>query len=170
MKIRACSQKQRQRGVQLLECLVYIAIFFVVADVGYCELYHCFIDSAAFRREADEITQSIHAGERWRADIRAATGPIETTFNGDEETVRIPESGGDIFYLSSNNQVRRRLAGDNREPVIVSNVKSSRMQAEAPPAGQVWRWELELTARHKGTMRPLFSFAAVAPAGGSHDR
>ncbi len=129
MRIRPSSQKHRQRGAQLLECLVYIAIFFVVADIGYCELYHCWSDSAAFRREADEITQSLRAGEHWRADVRAATGPIETTINGAVKAMRIPQSGGDVVYLWSNGQVRRRAPDDRREAVAVSNVKSSVMQS-----------------------------------------
>ena len=40
---------------------------------GYAAMYRCIDSSIALRRNADDITSALHAGERWRADVRSAT-------------------------------------------------------------------------------------------------
>src|ERR1041384_5004380 len=62
----------RVQGYLMVEALVYIGVVFVVLGVGYAALYRCIDNSAVMRRTANDITKAMHAGERWRADVRAA--------------------------------------------------------------------------------------------------
>ena len=64
---------RRQAGVLLVECLVYIAVFGVLLGGGTAVFYFCWDHTQAMVYTTDEITSALHAGERWRADVRAAT-------------------------------------------------------------------------------------------------
>ena len=65
-----------QRGYLLIEALVYIAVVVTLLGVAYAAMYRCVDRSFALRRNADDITSALHAGERWRADVRAATSRV----------------------------------------------------------------------------------------------
>ena len=58
--------------LHLLECLVYIAVLAVVLVVTMRGFYRCWDNSKALRHNADDIILVLHAGEQWRADVRAA--------------------------------------------------------------------------------------------------
>src|SRR2546421_12898184 len=62
----------RQRAYMLMEALAYITVLLVLMGVGFAALYRCIDSSIALRRSAGDLTAAIHAGERWRADIRSA--------------------------------------------------------------------------------------------------
>lgn len=154
----------RRTGTLLLETIAYMAIFVVVLGLATDAFYQSWSASGALRRDADQISQSMNAGERWRADIRAASGAIEKTSLNGSETIRIPQAQGEIIYRFAHAEVRRRPATSARESVVVSKIKSSRMQIEREPFGSVCRWELELEPNRprRGTLAPLFTFTAVA--------
>jgi len=61
-------------GYLLIECLVYISVFAVLLGIGYGAFYVCWDYSKALHYATDDINAALHAGERWRADIRNATG------------------------------------------------------------------------------------------------
>ena len=111
MKARFQSPAKAAPAYLLIECLVYIGLVFVILGVGYAALYRCINDSIALRRNADDITRSLLAGERWRADLRKASGParIETTPSA-EQLLVIPTRQGDISYRFSTQGVFRRAA------------------------------------------------------------
>ena len=161
--------RARRRGIMIIECIGYIAICFVLMGIAYEALYRGWDSSWAFRRNADDVTRSLHAGERWRADVRGAAGPIARTQAGGTETLRIPQAGGDVVYTVAGGEARRRV-GVGSEVLVLSNIKTSQMEGESRPFGQVWRWELELKSnRQHVALRPLFTFAAVSAEGGSHE-
>ena len=61
------------RGFSLIECLVYISVFALLMTLAM-QLFFQTRDSAdRLRRNADDLTRALHAGELWREEIRAAT-------------------------------------------------------------------------------------------------
>src|SRR4029077_12950063 len=59
----------RQGGYLLTEALVYIGLLFVILGVGYLAMDRSIDNSVLLRRNADDIANALHAGERWRADV-----------------------------------------------------------------------------------------------------
>jgi prepilin-type N-terminal cleavage/methylation domain-containing protein len=155
-----------QRGLSLIECLVYIAILGVILSVGGMTLAKAWDQGRAVQRNADDILRAVHAGERWRADIRRATGPIRVSAESDGERVRIPTPAGDVIYRSTTNAVFVQAGPTAPELTLLTRVRNSHMTAEPHPTLTAWRWELELQpAQKKARLRPLFTFAAVPHQG-----
>jgi len=160
---RSAPFNQRNRGVTLIECLVYIGTLAVLLGIGSAALYRCWDDNIAITRNADDIVRTLKAGEAWRADVRSATGPIKTSDDASEPTIVIPRGTNELTYLFSAGEVRKQASKSAPWIVVLPKVKSSQMQPD--PRGHVaaWRWEVELKPRHKNAhLRPVFTFEAVA--------
>jgi hypothetical protein len=117
------------------------------------------------RRNADDISSALHAGERWRGDVRAAIGDIQVVNINDQQFVQMTTARGTRAYRFAGETVFRSLDGGTWTRLL-DNVQTSSMAAD--PRGNVmaWRWEIELRPRLKGAMkpgrvRPLFTFMAV---------
>jgi hypothetical protein len=153
----------KQRGYLIIECLVYIGVVFVLLGAGFVMLYRCIDCSVTLRRNADDITAALHAGERWRADIRAANSLIRVESGPDGEVLHIPNPQGEIAYRFATNSILRRSAGGGWTCVL-SNVKTFSMESDPRAKVTAWSWELELEPRRKAAitrLRPLFTFTAV---------
>lgn len=152
-------------GFTLVEMLVYISVLLVIVGVGFSALYRCMDTSRALSRNTSDIADALHAGEDWRADVRAAVAPIQMQTNADEWILRIPTKPNEVSYRFANNHVSRRLGNNDWSPMLV-NVKSSEFVSEARSNMVVWRWELELQSRSRKftAMKPLFTFIAVPEA------
>ena len=147
-------------AVTLIECLVYISLVFVVLGLATAAFYRCFDNMKALRRNSDDITQALHAGELWRADIRAAIKPVQ--FDQTDQLLRIPHPDGEVSYKFEDAQVLRRSRADAPWIVALPKVEHSQMQTDAHAQITAWRWELELkTLRKPAAMLPLFTFTAV---------
>jgi Tfp pilus assembly protein FimT len=156
------SSKRRTAGVLLIECIVYIAVFAILLGIGTASFYFCWDHTKALIYATDDIASALRAGERWRADVRAATGKIgiETTAAG--EVVRIPESDGQIVYRFGSGELRREISTMANSQLLLPKVKSSRIEPELRGGVAAWRWELELAERRKETHLPLrFTFEAA---------
>jgi len=151
---------KRRSGYTLIEVLTYIACLTVILAVAY-PTYHRFVrGSNNLRRNADDIARALNAGERWRNDVRAATGPIRAT----ADQFVIPQRSGEIVYTVSEG-VLWRQSSDGQRIAALRGVKSSAMQLETRQRVTAWRWELELASGQKQVlMRPLFTFQAVTGA------
>jgi hypothetical protein len=160
--IQNISNVRAKEGILLVECLVYIAVFFILLGIGTAAFYACWDYSKALLYTTDDITSALHAGERWRADIRGATGKIsvETTAKG--EVVNIPEGTKKILYRFDSGEVRRQIATSDFSELLLPKVKSSQMNMDARGNVTAWRWELELAQRRRETHLPLlFTFEAA---------
>jgi prepilin-type N-terminal cleavage/methylation domain-containing protein len=148
----------RRSGFSLIEVLTYIAVLTVVMALAYPAYDRCQRASRDLHRNADDIVRALRVGERWRKDVRAATGPIRASA---VEFV-IPQRNGDIIYRFTDGNLFRIT--NHQSPVtVISNVKASAMRADARDHVSAWRWELELAGRQTEVkVRPLFSFIAVA--------
>jgi hypothetical protein len=165
-KNRTSSGKRRaERGIMLIDCLVYCVLFFAVTGVAFSFFYTCWDGSLALRRNSDDITNALRAGETWRADVRAATGAIQVQDSADGEVVRIPEKSGEVVYRFASGTFSRRAGGQDWR-VLLPNVGRSRMQTDSRPQVTAWRWELELMTMKKRTLKlhPAFTFEAVPGA------
>ena len=164
MKLHRYNSRSRGRlGMMLLECLVYIAVFAILLGGATTVFYFCWYHSDALICAADDIASTLHAGERWRADVRAATGKItvETTATG--EAMRIPEGAREVSYRFESGEVRRQFSASAKPLLLLANVKTSQMQMDTRGAVSAWRWELEMFPHRKETHLPLrFTFEAAA--------
>jgi type II secretory pathway pseudopilin PulG len=163
MKIHASNRFSCQRGMSLIECLVYISMWLAITGIASAVFYKAWDNSKHLRRNADNIVQALHAGELWRADVRSATGPMENAEAGDRATFRIPTTNGAVLYTFADGSLRRQAPGNAPEQVLLAHVKTSRMQSDARRHVTAWRWELELQpVQKKPRMLPLFTFESVS--------
>ena len=154
-----------QRAYLLVECLIYIAVVSALLGAGYTAMYRCIDSSIALRRNADDITSALHTGERWRADVRAATSQPRVESTDAEQFLYLDGPRGAVVYRFSTNAISRRL-GAGPWVRLLPKVKSSTMQPDPRSHVTAWRWELELQTRTQGSVkpgrvRPLFTFIAV---------
>ena len=151
-------------GWLLVECLVYISVFAAVFGLGLAAFYVCWDHSKALHGAADEITAALHAGERWRADVRGATGKITVETVSGGERLRIPRGTNEIIYNFAAGEVRRAASPVFSE-LLLANVRTSDMVTEARGPTAACRWELELAPRRKEIRLPLkFTFEAAIGA------
>jgi hypothetical protein len=153
--------RRSERGVMLIDCLVYCVLFFVVTGAAFSFFSTCSDGSFALRKNADDIATALRTGEMWRADVREATGAIEVERSAEGEMVKIPEKSGDVVYKFAARMLSR--SADGRERELLSNVNTSRMEPEKRQQVTAWRWEVELlvTKKHTLQVHPAFTFEAV---------
>jgi len=139
-----------------------MAILMLLLGIAYAVFYRFSDNSLALRRSAEDITKALRAGERWRADLRAATGVVRLENDANGSVLVVPGAGGEVAYQSTTNTVLRRVGSGNWTPLLES-VKSSVMIADQQSKVSAWRWELELQPRSRkpARVRPLFTFIAV---------
>ena len=124
---------------------------------------HCFNNSRAVRRNSDDIVRVLHVGEQWRADLRAALGPVQLTHNGDAEQLLIPSSSGNVIYDFSRGELHRQAPAPVGDQRLLSGIRSSQMDSSLRGQVTAWTWELELNPTRKDArVRPLFTFEALA--------
>ncbi len=164
----ACGMRGRSCGQSaylLLEALVYIAVVMTLLGAAYAAMYRCVDSSIALRRNADDITSALHAGERWRADVRGATGQVRVEDTDAGQLLHLEGPHGAVVYRFATNSLFRSVRGGPWTRLLES-VKSSTMTANPRQFVTAWRWEFELQPHGKGSvkpsrLRPLFTFLAV---------
>lgn len=157
------SRVRSTAGILLVEYLVYIAVFAILIGVGTAAFYVCWDWSKALLYATDDISATLRAGERWRADVRGATGKItvETTAAG--ELLRIPRGTNAVLYRFKAGKICRQLAASDYSEPLLRTVKVSQMVMDSRGPVTAWRWELELKPRRQETGLPLrFTFETAA--------
>ena len=129
-----------QPGYLLTECMVYLGVVFILLGTGYTALYRCMDNSVALRRNADDIADALHAGERWRADVRSAAGPLRLENTAAGQILLLPGPRGEVAYRFSAGALFRRLGSGPWAPLLAS-VKSSSMAPDPRQKVTAWRWE-----------------------------
>jgi hypothetical protein len=149
-------------GIALLDCLVYIALFVTLMTLAFLTFYAGLDHWKRLHRRSAHLLNALHAGERWRADVRSANGPPRALTTGAEPVLELPGATGAVTYAWRNGTVfRQALPATNWESVLTA-VKQSAMRPD--PRGEVvaWRWDVELEARPGPDLpRPILSFLAV---------
>ena len=164
MRIKRSHCLGKSAAIALVECLVYIGMAMVVIGLAFTAFYRYWDHSRNLRNNENDIVQALRAGERWRADVRAAAAkPILETAE-QEQALRIPQTNGEVIYVFSLGKIWRIMAPGGREPLPLLELKTSRMTEEPRTHATAWRWEIELPSSRKlPRVRPLFSFQAVPP-------
>jgi Tfp pilus assembly protein PilE len=145
-----------ERGYSLLECLVYIAVLAVVLNLSFVAYYRYDQHTRNLRRNADDITRALRAGERWREDVRTAIAPPHAIANG----LAIPQQSGEVAYVFADDAVWRQTGATR--VIVLKQVKASTISDDSRQRVNAWRWELELASPQKVVLvHPLFSFTAV---------
>jgi hypothetical protein len=159
---RNISKARCESGILLVECIVYLAVFAILLGIGTAAFYFCWDHNKALIYATDDISSAVRAGERWRADVRDATGSISVETTAAGELVKIPEGEKEIIYRFDSGEVRRQMASSGFSELLLPKVKTSQMKLDARGEVRAWRWELELAERRKETHLPLlFTFEAV---------
>lgn len=159
--------RRGRAGYLMAEALVYIAVVVVLLGAGFVAMHKCITNAVVLRRTADDISAAVHAGERWRADVRAASGRVRWEQENDEPVLILAGSRGEAAWRLDKGTVFRRVQAGPWVPVV-RNVISSTMEADSRHEVTAWRWELELKPRSKvRRMLPLFTFFAVPQKGGT---
>ena len=149
-------------GYLLMEVLVYMAVFTVVTGLGLATFYQCWDNSKTLRVATDDVAAVLRAGERWRADIRGATGKISVETTDAGELLRIPCGTNEILYHFTAGKIRRQSASSGFDESMLTAVKASQMVMDTRGTVTAWRWELELKPHRKVTHLPLqFTFEAA---------
>ena len=165
MKLRPnISAARRRSGVSLIECLVYIAVFGILLGIGTAAFYFCWDHTRAVIFTTDEVASALRAGERWRTDVRAATGKISVETTAVGETVRIPAGGKEILYRFESGELRRDIPSQNSSQLLLEKVKASEMSSASSPNVTAWRWEMEVIPLRKEARFPLLFTFAAAPS------
>jgi hypothetical protein len=153
--------RHKEQGIMIIDCLVYIGLFFLIATVSFSLFYTCWDGSLALRRNTDDITSALKAGELWRTDVRNASGPLRVEDSAGGQLMRIPEKSGEVVYKFSGTNISRIQAnGESRQ--LLAKVTSSRMESERRQQVTAWRWEIELPLKKRtAQVHPLFMFEAV---------
>ncbi len=155
-----CHKNSRRRGIMLIECLVYLALFAVVLGFAYGAWDRCVANSKRLNQNVDDVVRALQAGERWRDDVRAAKS-VEIS----GESLRLAQSNSVIEYVFDGQSVLRREKADAPLVKFLPRVKLSRMEADARSQVRAWSWIVELSVKPGADrFHPLFSFEAV-PAG-----
>ena len=146
----------------LIEVLVYIALFLVVAGMAFALFYRTEEQSRSLRRSAEDIAAVLKAGERWRADVRAALAPPSIDSAADAPGIRIRSREGEIRYFARDGAVWRKGPASNAPVELLPRVQSTAFEKDQRQFVAAWRWTLELKKyRHQGSLKPVFTFIAV---------
>ena len=158
----AISKSRRLAGVMLVEALVYIAVFAILTAIGMAAFYLVWDQSKAMIYATDDIGATLRAGERWRADVRNATGKISVEQSATNEVVRIPGPEKEIIYRFESGELRREIPARQISEVVLPRVNGSQMTGEIRSGVTAWRWELDVVVRRAESHLPLlFTFQAA---------
>ncbi len=158
--LRKAYRRQHRAAATLIECLVYIGVFATLLGVSTCAFYRCYDHMRSLRRNADDITRTLHLGELWRHDIRLATQP--PALDETAQTLHIQQQERVVDYRFTDNQVLRRTSATAPWSSVLTNFNQSQMRLEHQNGVAAWRWEVELKPLRKpARVQPLFTFTAV---------
>jgi hypothetical protein len=157
--------ERSQSGISLIECLVYVAVLTILTGVALGTFYVCWGGFSGMISTSDDVSAALRAGERWRADVRGASGTISVEKTAFGQIVKIPEPGKQVVYSFDSGALRRQVGSNGIFQLVFPKVISSEMKSDVRDSVRAWQWELELPERSKGPHLPmLFTFEAAQKA------
>ena len=153
----------KRRAVVLVEALTYVGVLAVVIFVSSKIVGSGSRQASVMRFQSEDMSAALHAGERWRSDIRSATTAPKL---GEEPgAIQMETSEGLVNYSFDGQRLLRWVGNAEPRELIHGQVETSRMILDQRGGVTAWRWELELKRRNpRSQMRPLFTFLAVPAA------
>ena len=169
MNLVSATRNRRDHGLMLLEAIVYLSVLALILGLALATFYTANTSYRDLSRNADDITRTLKAGERWRADLRGASGApqLAAGASATNALLRLPKGTNAITYTLRDGEMLRRAADSTNEVPFLSGVARSEFVRDVRSNVTVWRWEVELEGRQKvARSKPLFTFQAVEPKGG----
>jgi hypothetical protein len=159
-------QRNPQGAFTLIETIVYVVVLTVLIGIGYGVLVQSITSSLAFRRSTDDIVRVLHAGEKWRSDVRASRD-VRLETNPGEQVLHLYGAREEVSYRFATNCLYRGVADKRWRPILM-NVKTAGFVRDPRQTVTAWRWDLELQKRSRqpAITQPAFTFIAV-PTGNS---
>jgi hypothetical protein len=163
MKLFPTKLNRRHGASMLIHCLVFMAAWLVIGAFAIKALFTMINGTTRLRATGNDIVAAMSIGERWRADIRAATGPVTTKVGEHGTLLEIPQGDHAVVYLQEHDELVRQHADGSRSAVVLRDVADTKFMKEQRGPVSAWRWELELKPNHSKnpSMKPLFTFLAV---------
>ena len=125
--------------------------------------YHCWNNNKALRHNADDIIRALHAGEQWRADLRAATGAVQSIQDETPSNSASPPPPGRLFTPSPRENSAVKPVFPAATNLLFTNSIPPTCNLIRAGASPPWTWELELNPTRKDAkVCPLFTFETVA--------
>lgn len=153
-----------QGAFSLIECLTYVALFALFIVLVMTTYFRARDASDALRRQAEDVTRTLAAGERWREDVRSATAPPRLVTENGQTWLALQRGTNTTVYIHFNHTVWRQAHTNQTWQPVLARVKSSRIETDARTHVVAWRWEVELQLKDpRKQTKPLFTFLAVAP-------
>ena len=154
---------RRRSGILLVDCLIYMAVFAVILGLAAEAFYRTLEHATRLNANAADIARALHAGEQWRADVRAAIQPPQLIRDGEQVSLRLPQRAGEIRYRFTEDTVVREAQPGSASSEVLSGVKRSEFVRDARQQVVAWRWEIELRGKTEASrVAPLFTFQAVS--------
>ncbi len=154
----------RQSGFTLIECLAYLGLFGLFIVLVMTTFFRARDGADALRRNADDVTRALHAGERWREDVRTATAPPHLVTENGQTWLALPRGTNVTGYKHFDQTLWRQAHTDQPWQPALARVQTSRMNAETRQHVTAWRWEVELQLKdERKQTKPLFTFLAATP-------
>jgi len=156
------NKKRRIAALMLIDLLIYISLLAFVLVLAGVVFNSGMVQGGHLRRNIADIERAMKAGERWRADVRAATAPPRLEQQGGAEFFFIPQGTNEIAYSCQSNRVYRFTSAREGAELALGLVKATQMVPEKRAFASGWKWEVELERRQKTVhVRPMFTFMAV---------
>jgi hypothetical protein len=157
------SKGHARRGIALLDCIVYIGLLAVLLTLAFAGFYETTQNTRRLSSNAGDIARALQAGERWREDVRHATGLPRLERSDPEMLLILPRTNGIVRYAFRDGAVLRQVLPETNWFEALPNVKHSEIHRDQRSTVASWRWEVELQSqRGKRHLVPLFTFQAVA--------
>ena len=163
--IRTHAVRHSERGVLLIECLIYLGAVLVVTGAALAAFYNALDYSKRLRSNAEDMTRALRVGEQWRADVRSAVGSIRLEKGRGGIAFCIPSADKEVTYVFSTNQIVRINSQDGMSEPLFTGIKRCSFHQDNCGPVTAWRWELEFAGIMKAVREtPAFTFIAVAGA------
>ena len=112
----------KRRAVSLVETLTYVAVLAVVIFVGGRTVGSGSRQASVMRFQAEDMSAALHAGERWRSDVRAATSAPKL---GDGPgTIQMQTSEGLVNYSFDGQRLLRRVGNTKPRELIRGQIET----------------------------------------------
>lgn len=153
----------RQRGISLVEMMVYIAVLAVIMGIGFSAVVRLWSVSRQMRVESDDLRAVLATGDRWREDIRGSGGRIVLKTEGDSHVLEVhPGTTNELQWAFFDGKVLRRTGTNAAWATQLTRIRSSSVRPEQRDDMPTWRWDLEFEpATARSRFHRTFSFVAV---------
>ncbi|MDH7501726.1 MAG: hypothetical protein QHJ82_03295 [Verrucomicrobiota bacterium] len=157
--------RHAERGILLIECLIYLGVVLVVIGAALAAFYNALDYSKRLRRNAEDMTRALRVGEQWRADVRSAVGAIRVEKGQGGIAFCIPSGDQEVAYVFSTNQIVRIKSKNGLSEPLLTGIKRCSFNQDNRGTVAAWRWELEFAGVMKAVREtPAFTFIAVPGA------